>query len=356
MSQIPLTDDFKSEEQEGQEGQQQLDLADDFDAGFDEPGEDPAPGGDADPGAGDPAAAPSDAPGEEGGQPADPQAAAAAEDTEPPAPGGPGEDPAAELQRKAHGYDSMKGRLEKAQRELAELRRQQVTAPAPDPAPAAPPVPQTRTAAEYGLSPEIQGDLDAIRHDSPELAALILEDSKDGVLLRRRLTEAGRESAEDKAEAILARRAATIALEAARNAPVAAERRATELAHSISIEQEWERLRERHPDFYELRMNPARAADNAVFVGKIDEWISAKPYRDAAPLAAIRANGTPTEIAGLLDQYKQETSGSGGGGAPEKPTAARRDAAIHAVPSRAAPLRDTPPKDDFDAGFELDGK
>lgn len=356
MSQIPLTDDFKTE---GQDDQLPLGVSDEFDAGFDDPGleTNPAPEGSADPGAGEPAAAPSEAPGEAGGQPAAPAPDPAPEgEGQPPAPGGPGEDPDADLQRRAHGYDSMKGRLEKAQKELAELRRQLATAPAPDPAPAAPPAPQTRTAAEYGLSPEIQSDLDAIRHDNPELAALILEDSKDGVLLRRRLTEMGRESAEDKAEAILARRAATIALEAARNAPVAAERRATELAHSISIEQEWERLRERHPDFYELRMNPARAADNAAFVGKVDAWINAKPYGEAAPLAAIRANGTPTEIAGLLDQYKQETSGNGGGGAPERASATRREAAIHAVPSRTAPVRDTPPKDDFDAGFDLDGK
>lgn len=242
-----------------------------------------------------------------------------------------------ELRKKAHGYDSMFGRLESVRAEnkalkerLAQLERA-VAAPPSQAAPAEQPA--------VAVPEDIREDLEALTKRDPRLAALALEDSQDGARLRKALADYGVDYAEERADVVRLRREL--------DSKVAAVESTTQQAvRTNAVQTFYATIGAKHPDWVSLATDPQRSHEHEQYMHAVRAWAEAKPYAEGARLFAIMNQGTPTEVIELLDRYKSETRTS---------TQTRRSGADDAlaVPSRSAP----PPagtrvgKDDFDAAF-----
>lgn len=260
---------------------------------------------------------------------------------EPAAPQQPAGDDVEALKKKAHGYDSMLGRLnkERAEREALEQRLAQLES--------AQRQPDQPASAPAEIPDEIKDDFAALSKENPQVAALLKEDTPEGKRLRSALAEYGREYVEDKAEVILTRR------------NLEAEIATVKSHHQLSVaeqarQQFFGAIGEKHPDFVGVIGTP----EHAPYMAKVNEWAEAKPYKEAAKLFDVIERGNPQQIVALLDQFKAETSANGE--QPAAPTPARRDpraAAAAAVPSRPTPMpRAAIPKDSFDAGWDIETK
>ncbi len=235
-----------------------------------------------------------------------------------------------ELTRKAHGYDSMLGRLQAEQRKRQELEELLAKREA---------VPQQ--AAKVEVPDDMKTELEELTKRDPQLAAIVLEDSKDGEKLRKGLEEYGVDYAEERADTIRLRREVhqkvssveAITQTAARDAQVNA------FYSAVSV---------KHPDWVSVTTDPARRSEYDAYMANVRSWAESLPYADGANAFRIMEKGTPAEVTDLLDRYK--AAKQGGGTSRKGPSA---DDAL-AVPSRSGPppSRKIAPKDDFDAAFD----
>ena len=218
--------------------------------------------------------------------------------------------------------------------------------PADETLPAAEPEPAVQTVVtapvkNIEVPEELADELDALKQLNPQAAELALEDSPDGESIRRRLTDLGALAAQDRAEHILEKRERATREQ---RAEVERNRQAIE-AHNRRFMAV---LQRDHPEYTALLMDPARKVDAGKAMQDIYDWISAKPYAEAAPLMEIAKHGRdPDQVSALITRYKQE------GKTPRK---ARPEGAF-AVPARgatSAPSGDEENADDFDAGFNLE--
>ena len=218
--------------------------------------------------------------------------------------------------------------------------------PADETLPAAEPASQalsvTEPARNIEIPEELADELEALKQLNPQAAELALEDSPEGESIRRRLTDLGALAAQDRAEHILEKRERATREQ---RAEVERNRQAIE-AHNRRFMAV---LQRDHPEYTALLMDPARKVDAGKAMQDIYDWISAKPYAEAAPLMEIAKHGRdPDQVSALITRYKQEKG--------KTPRKARPEGAF-AVPARGAtstPSGDEENADDFDAGFNLE--
>ncbi|NCD22300.1 MAG: hypothetical protein EOL90_05090 [Spartobacteria bacterium] len=237
-----------------------------------------------------------------------------------------------ELRKKAHGYDSMLGRLEaeRRQRKDIEERLRQLEQSRQQPAPQAP----TPVSAPDAIRPEVE----ELQQRDPQLAALVLEDSKDGARLRKALEEFGVDAVEERAEVIRLRRDLDSKLSGI-------ETQTNDVARQTAVQSFYAAVAAKHADWVGVATDPARAHEHQQYMLGVRSWAEGKPYAEGSRLFRIIEQGTPAEVIELLDRYKAEQPGT-----RVDPRASADDAL--AVPSRSGPPpKARAPKDDFDAGW-----
>ncbi|MBI9113177.1 hypothetical protein [Maridesulfovibrio ferrireducens] len=267
--------------------------------------------------------------------------------------GSPDEDPAPDqddsaelsLEKKAHGYDSMLGRLEKEraekariQQELESLRAQQTVTHVED---LAPTNYEQQEVGSFEIPEELQGDLAEIEKEDPQLVALFGEDSVDGKRLRQVLEDYGPDMAAIQATSLLSARQIG---EQGKKIKSTVEKTETE-AHVSQIYNEV-------PDYKDLTTNPSRAQESREYHQHLRDWVSEQPYNVAAKHFNAIEQGTPQEVAALLKEFNS-AKGSAPSSVSQK-TKQDADAAL-AVQSKNTPLpKSKGSKDDFDAGWDED--
>lgn len=237
-----------------------------------------------------------------------------------------------ELTRKANGYDSMLGRLQVEQRKRQELEERLAKLEQAD---------QQQDVKTVEVPDDLKTELEELTKRDPQLAAIVLEDSKDGEKLRKGLEEYGIDYAEERADTIRMRREVhqkvssveAITQTAARDAKVSA------FYQAVSV---------KHPDWVSITTDPARRQEYDAYMANVRSWAESLPYADGADAFRIMEKGTPAEVTDLLDRFK---AAKHGGGTDRKGPSAE-DAL--AVPSRSGPppSRKIASKDDFDAAFD----
>ena len=241
-----------------------------------------------------------------------------------------------ELKRKAHGYDSMLGRLEAERRQRKALEERLA---ALEKGNAAQPVEQAVTAKVVEVPDEIKADIETLKERDPQLAALALEDSKEGKKIRAALEEYGVDYAEERADAIRLRRDLESKL-------ASIETRTSGVAEATAVNTFYSTVATKHSDWVELATEPTKSDEFHAYMGKVRTWAESKPYSEGRRLFEIMEKGTPAEVIGLLDSYKKDTS---------QPVKAAHPSAADAmaVPSKSGPppSKKLAPKDDFDAAF-----
>ena len=193
-----------------------------------------------------------------------------------------------ELKRKAHGYDSMLGRLEAERRQrkaleerLAALEKGAVTQPAGQ-----------AKAAIVEVSDEIKSDLEKLKERDPQLAALALEDSKEGKKIRAALEEYGVDYAEERAEAIRLRRDLESKL-------ASIETRTSGVAEATAVSTFYSTVATKHADWVDLATDTAKADEFHAYMGKVRSWAESKPYAEGRRLFEIMEKGTKITLHSL---------------------------------------------------------
>jgi hypothetical protein len=206
----------------------------------------------------------------------------------------------------------------------------------PPPTPQLPPEPVPVSTVE--VPDEIADELETLKTLNPDAAALALEDSPEGAIVRARLEQYGAELAQDRAEQVLYQRRQAQALREAETARFEQAREAHNAAFKAMFERD-------HPEYAAMLADPARKAEAARYQQEVFDWIAAKPYAEAAGLMQIAKSGRdPSQVSALLTAFERERRT---GRKQPDPTGAL------AVPGRGAPVAPTGigDKDDFDAGW-----
>lgn len=248
------------------------------------------------------------------------------------------------LEEKAHGYDSMFGRLEKerAQRaqleeELNRIRSHQAAAPVDEPAPDAP-AQQDEPASNFEVPDELKDDLSAVEKEDPQLAALFKEDSADGQRLRSVLEDYGQDMALIQANAVHSARQ----VQEQGQAITQTMTKSAEEAHNAAIFAAVE-------GYEDLTTNPERKAENQAYHQELRSWISQQPYAEATQKFEVIEKGSAHQVAALLNEFNATRESAVSQGAKAQDDA---EAAL-AVPSKPSPLpKSKGSKDDFDAGWD----
>jgi hypothetical protein len=237
-----------------------------------------------------------------------------------------------ELQRKAHGYDSMLGRLQAEQRRRQELEERLAKLEQPE---------QQKAPTTIEVPADLKTEIEELTNRDPQLAAIVLEDSKDGEKLRKSLEEYGVDYAEERADTIRLRREVRQKVSSVEATTQSAMRdaKADAFYSAVSV---------KHPDWVSVTTDPARRQDYDAYMANVRSWAESLPYAEGAAAFRVMEKGTPAEVVDLLDRYKAAKQG---GGTDRKGPSA--DDAL-AVPSRSGPppSRKIASKDDFDSAFD----
>lgn len=294
---------------------------------------------------------------------------AAAAVPEVPAPS-PAEEPVLSPEEKSRiaNERSMQGRLEAERRKnaelLAQLRSLESRAPAQ---PASPATSLTAPATSLAFAQPIKADsvdeeariqISEFVKANPELAPLIVEDSKDGERMRRILSEYGGDHTATAAEMVVEKRRM-----------VAAEAQRVQATQKEIVVNHYKRLAADHPEYADAMVGTTDEsfAKRAHLQEEIQAWISTLPYDQGVYAANAIAQGTTDEVSFVLEQFKQSQAAPVAPIAPAATQAAmpagvnaqrtRRAAeAGLAVPVRSAATlpKSTPDKDDFDSAWNED--
>ncbi len=308
------------------------------------------------------------------------------------------------LRKKAHGYDSMLGRLQAEQRarqqeqqELArardELARMRGHAPAPvhqdqqvpqghgnQPAPQH--VAPTQPAAPLSMveiPEDIKEEAEAFSRDYPDLTPLLRYPGREGEKLRKLLAEYGPDVAAlhgqnvmsqyrmSQAEQQMAQRLsqAEMAAKQAREESLAQVEHDRKARHYAEIGSQ-------HPEV-QWMFDPRKQQDYAAFRRGLDEWVMDRPMREAQYVQQVLAQGTATDVSAILSAYKQSQANGNGNGADhaaqqaaqqsaqqqaqrhqQEQERARLAQAASAVPGRHHAPRPggQPPPDDFSSAWQ----
>lgn len=282
-----------------------------------------------------------------------------------------------ELQRKARGYDSMLGRLQKEQRErqALEQRLAKLEGRSPDQSSApgqqsSPEQNQEGTqAAKADIPAELKDDLAEFQAKYADFASMIEENSDRGQTLRNLLSEYGPDMAAVKAESIMVQERLNQQEQAKKEQ---------------EVQGYWQRIASDHQDVaqaFQLHFTQVDSTPVQEFSQALNEWIESKPKREADRLIEIRDGQDADAAVQLISEFKRETGwGQSGWQGHEEPPAAPADPpqqnavqdpnqqqaspsspggpqsdpdAAAAVPSRPSPPPvSRPSKDDFDGAWE----
>lgn len=192
---------------------------------------------------------------------------------------------------------------------------------------------QPETKRLEAVPENISIEWEQLRKLNPQAAELAMEDNAEGEAIRSRLSNLGAEAAQDRAEMVLDKRRAAIEENEVRQAQMEAYNR-----------RYWETIKSRNPDYFSLVTDPKRKAEAEQYFKNVQEWIEAKPFREARQLIPIAQRGSAEQVLGLIQQFENEK-----GKRRADPTGAL------AVPGRGAPTVPTGigDKDDFEAGWNL---
>lgn len=182
----------------------------------------------------------------------------------------------------------------------------------------------------------IAEELEDLRRINPDAARLALEDSPEGESLRSRLERYGADLAMDKAEYIMDRR------ERARH---------EEMRSRQAVEEHNRRffatLDSRVPDYAAMMRDPGRAEELRAYQQELFRWIESKPYAEGARLMRVAQTGTNAEeVADLLSRFDAERN----------KTRTPDPGGALAVPGRRGPAvapAGIGDKNDWDAGFRM---
>lgn len=240
-----------------------------------------------------------------------------------------------EIRKKAHGYDSMLGRLNKSQQREKELEAQ-IEALKAQYAQSVQSKEQVQTPSEQ-KSVQLDDDMQEQMEFIPsELRSMFSEDSKDGKKLRTALEDYGADYASTMAQSIADHRA----FEQMRTDNV---RTAQENANKAHID----RVVSVFPE-YEAALR-GNAAEHALLVDSVDEFISTLPYKEGKRFSEIAEHGNAEEVIELLTALRNHKKGN-----PAQVGEARARAASdgYAVPTRGTSSGYDTPSNDYDAAFD----
>ena len=146
---------------------------------------------------------------------------------------------------------------------------------------------------------DIAEELENLRRINPDAARLALEDSPEGESIRSRLESYGADLAMDKAERIMEQR------ERARH---------EEMRSRQAVEEHNRRffatLDSRVPDYAAMMRDPGRAEELRAYQQELFRWIESKPYAEGARLMRVAQTGTNAE-ARPLPRRASETRTTG---------------------------------------------
>jgi len=211
--------------------------------------------------------------------------------------GGGDQDDLETLKKRAHSYDSLKGRHQQVQdenralkEELARLKQ----APAPE------------QMADDDVPEDLREDLAVIAGLDPELAELVREQSADGERLRKSLAKFGPESTSAMADSLRTRRYVEGQRQVERVAQVVEKQKThyADLLSAVPSLSECAVVAQNAEGHYQLFANPDREADfNAYFKG-LGEWLDELPHKTAKAYGEIVwKTGGPREVADVLKEY-----------------------------------------------------
>lgn len=262
-----------------------------------------------------------------------------------------------ELKRRAHGYDSMLGRLEQErsrvrslEQQLEALKRQQQTMQQ-QPGPGTQPARDQQAKAD--IPEDLREDVESFKAKFPSYAAMI-EDSGDvGGHLRSLLADYGPEVA-----AIQAR---TFDLE---NRLTGSLQQVQQQATTSMAVAHQERILADNADLAEvasvgtdgsLRPAPGREQQFQEYFVGLENWIASRPYAEATRWMRIKESGTSAQVSELLKQYRESKQQPAQQPSDHQSSAARqaRARAAGTVPTRtvSVPKNSQPGPDDFDTTF-----
>ncbi len=267
------------------------------------------------------------------------------------------------LKKKAHGYESMLGRLQREQEERRKLEQRlaQIEAGRQHPADQGQARPQPPAQGGQGVTdipPEIKEDVALFEKDFPEYSKLIHESGPDGERLRKRLKDVGPEVTAAMAEGISARRIADERFARLEQDKIQ-ERAAVERQQAADYQDRL--LGEVPREYAELRTSEEKAAELEKYHRDLREWVENKPYREARQLEwTFKECKDPRTVAAALKQFQNETRYFG---EPEKPDTRPRKETVQAaaqaaaVPSRSqgVPRGKPDPHDEYSAYREAFG-
>jgi hypothetical protein len=262
----------------------------------------------------------------------------------------PGLEELEELKKKAHGYESMLGRLKQQQEatkqlqaELEELKRQQQEAAQRTKQPEEP-----KQAKTVEIDEELREDVEEFIREFPEYKDLIFEDSREGKRLRKQLQDYGPEIAAVVADNIMLRREVAYKEQLRQQQE---ELKAKERAQAMA-QAHFQAIWKEHEDLKELMTNPDKQQELQEFYQKLNTWASAKPFAEAVQIFNVIKQGTATEVIEVLNRFKEET-GRQSTAPQQDPDVSNAVRAAMAVKSKPSPLPKTrATKDDFDSAWE----
>lgn len=276
-------------------------------------------------------------------------------------------------QRRIDNERSMQGRLEAERRKSAELEArlkalESRNSASPEPRQeAAPATPASGVAYGKPISASSVDDdtrimVNEFAKENPELAQLIIEDSKEGARMRRILAEYGGDHTATAAELIVEKRRM-----------VAAEADRVQAAQVDVVVNHYKRLAAEHPEYADALIG---ATDEAIAAkGRLHDemmaWVKTLPYDQGAYAANVMQEGTTDQVSFVIGEFKKAKAAVAAPAAVSAPTATtpnpqpaskidqrtkRAAESALAVPVRGAAVlpKTTPDKDDFDAGWHED--
>lgn len=291
-------------------------------------GDEPAPDSDEDPGQGDPdAPAGSDAPDGEAGI-----------DLE-------------ELKKRAHGYDSMLGRLEQERNKVKSLEQQLASMQQPPAQQSPAPAQDEGSAPSATLSdiPEdIREDVEAFQKSYPGYARMITDGGEVGKSLRHLLMDYGPEVAAIQARSVDLENRLMGSLQNVQQQTA----RVQALSHQERILSDNNDLAQvaEIGDNGQFRPMPGKEQQFREFFTGLNEWVQSRPYAEATRWLDIQKQGTPAQVGELLNAYRTyRTSSRASASHGDRLDKAR---AAGTVPSRTPSIpAGEPDPDDFEGNF-----
>lgn len=254
-----------------------------------------------------------------------------------------------------NAYKSLNGRVPALQRELAKLTSQQRRQPEQKEEPAA------KSHHAPHIPPELLDDFKTAKkgflEEYPDAGELFDAFSGDKRFMKT-LEELGPDAALDRAEVLFLRES---------------QRRDREMsAHAAQIQKmstHHERLLDAAPSLADVAMvnpetgrlvpRPGKQDGYQAFFSDIDQYIASLPYAEAQEkLFILREQGTPAQVASIIQETRAFKSGPSGGtphgdpgDAARKKAAAAGATAVKTRKQGAPPVKPKDDKDDFDAGW-----